>query len=406
MGVQRRALITGCGALSAFGAGVDVFWDGLVSGRSALGPIRSFDATGYAHPAAGEVKDFYPERVLTGEAATRLDRTSQFAIAAAYEALGDSSLDLESTDRTRVGVILGTTLGGMIEGENYQRAAHAGTTFPARRLLHLPYYAVSGGLARELGLRGPVIAPSIACASGTHAVGLALELIRRDQADVFIVGGAEALCAFVVSGFDCLRAGARDTARPFDANRSGLLLGEGAAILIVEEMAHAAARGVAGSVEVCGSALAGDATHITAPARDGSGAARAMRSALDDAAIAPTAIDFISAHGTGTVYNDAMEVAAIVSVFGDAAPRIPVNSIKGAIGHTLGAAGAFEAIMAARVITEGIIPPTANCEQIDPACTLDVVRGTARHGRVDTVLSTSSAFAGNNATIVLQRHRA
>lgn len=406
MGVQRHALITGCGALSAFGVGVGAFWDGLLSGRSALAPIESFDASGYTHPAAGEVKGFDPERVLPAQTAKRLDRISQFAVAAAYEALGDSHLDLERADRTRVGVILGTTLGGMIVGEDYERAVHAGAEFPARRLLHFPYYAVSGRLARELGVRGPVIAPSIACASGTHAVGLALELIRSDQADVFIVGGAETLCSFVVSGFDCLRAGARDTARPFDAARSGLLLGEGAAILILEEASHAAARGAAGSVAICGSGLSGDATHITAPARDGAGAARAMCAALDDAGVLPAAIDLISAHGTGTVYNDAMEIAAITSVFGEAAPTIPVNSIKGAIGHTLGAAGAFEAIMSVRVIAEGIIPPTANCEQLDPACTLDVVRGTARHRTVDTVLSSSSAFAGNNAAIVLQRHRA
>jgi 3-oxoacyl-[acyl-carrier-protein] synthase II len=403
VGQRRRALITGCGALSAFGVGVDAFWKGLVSGRSALRPIEGFDAAQCAHPAAGEVRDFGSPALPEAGAAERLDRTARYASAAAHQALDDASLDLDTVDRTRVGVILGTSLGGMAIGEAYLHAQDGRRDFLARSLLHHPYHATAGRLARELGVRGPVISPSIACASGTHAVGLALELIRRDQADVFIVGGVEALCPFVVIGFDCLRASASEAVRPFDAQRDGLLLGEGAAILVVEEARHAEARGRAGAVEICGTALAGDATHITAPARDGAGAALAMRDALDDAGIAPSGIDFVSAHGTGTVYNDAMEVAAITSVFGEAAPKIPVNSIKGAIGHTLAAAGAFEAIMSARVITEGVIPPTANCVELDAGCLLDVVRGSARSRRVDTVLSTSSAFAGNNAAIVLRR---
>ena len=247
--------------------------------------------------------------------------------------------------------------------------------FAPRRLFDFPYYATATGLARELGVRGPVVSPSIACASGTQVVGLALELIRGGQADVCVVGGVETLCAFVVNGFNCLRATTPDTVRPFDARRSGLLLGEGAAMLVVEERDHARARGARTDVEVVGTGLAGDATHMTAPARDGAGAARAMRMALADAGIAPTDVDFISAHGTGTVYNDAMEMAAITSVFGEAAARIPVNSIKGAIGHTLGAAGSFEAIMCAQILRTGLIPATANCEQLDPACPLDVVIG-------------------------------
>jgi 3-oxoacyl-[acyl-carrier-protein] synthase II len=218
-----------------------------------------------------------------------------------------------------------------------------------------------------------------------------------------VVGGVETLCAFVVNGFNCLRATTADTVRPFDARRSGLLLGEGAAMLLVEEREHARARGARTDVEVVGTGLAGDATHMTAPARDGAGAARAMRMALADAGIAPTDVDFISAHGTGTVYNDAMEMAAITSVFGEAAARIPVNSIKGAIGHTLGAAGSFEAIMCAQILRSGLIPATVGCEQLDPACHLDIVVGPPRRREVRTVLSTSSAFAGNNASIVLQR---
>jgi 3-oxoacyl-(acyl-carrier-protein) synthase len=398
----RKAVITGCGALSPLGRGVSAFWDGLLAGRTGLAPIRGFDTAGCANAVAGEVKDFSAEELLSPDEARRLDRLSQFALVAAREALGESGLDIARMDRTRVGVILATTLGGIQIGEQYQRQQRDGGYFAARQLLQLPYYAVGARLARELGVRGPVVSPSIACASGTHAVGLALDFIRRGHGDVFIAGGAETLSAFVLNGFNCLRATTADTVRPFDARRSGLLLGEGAAVLVVEDAAHAQARGASVLVEVAGAGLAGDAAHITAPARDGAGAARAMRTALAEALVAPSEVDFISAHGTGTPYNDAMEVAAITTVFGDFASRIPVNSIKGAIGHTLGAAGGFETIMSVRVVLEGVIPPTVNCDEIDPACSLDIVRDVPRRLRIRTVLSTASAFAGNNAALVLR----
>ncbi len=380
------------------------FWDGLLEGRCGIRPIRSFDTTQYAPALAGEVPDFAPEQYLSPDECERLDRIGQYALVAAREALSDAQLDLQRTDRSRVGVIVATTLGGMLVGEAYQRHQVRRGQFAFRKLLQQPYYAVAVRLARELNVRGPVISPSIACASGTHAVGLALELIRLGHADAFVVGGAETVCEFVVSGFNCLRATTTDAVRPFDRRRDGLAVGEGAAILVVEAAEPARARGVQPRVEVAGTGLSGDATHMTAPARDGTGAARAMEAALADAHLEAAAIDFVSAHGTGTVYNDAMEVAAINRVFGENAPRIPVNSIKGAIGHTLGAAGAFEAIMSVKVVTEGVIPPTANCEELDPACSLDVVRGAWRRRAVDAVLSTSSAFAGNNAAIVLRRY--
>jgi 3-oxoacyl-[acyl-carrier-protein] synthase II len=400
----RKAVITGCGSLSPLGSGVAAFWEGLLAGRSGLAPIRSFETTGYTHVVAGEIKGFAPEPVLSADEIHRLDRISQYALIAAREALSDAAIDLQHVDRARVGVILATALGGMLVGEAYQRHQHDGHAFDARRLLHFPYYAVATRLARELGVCGPVVSPSIACASGTHAVGLALEFIRRGQADVFIVGGVETICQFVVSGFNCLRATTADTVRPFDARRDGLAVGEGAAILVVEEASHAQGRGARVDIEVAGTGLSGDAVHMTAPARDGAGAARAMRAALADAACAPQAVDFISAHGTGTAYNDAMEMAAITAVFAEAgAAAIPVNSIKGAIGHTLGAAGSFEAIMCVQILRQGLIPPTVNCEQLDPGCRLDIVRGALRRCAAQTVLSTSSAFAGNNAAIVLRR---
>ena len=399
----RRAFVTGCGVVSPLGCSTTAFWDGLVSGRSALAPIRSFDTSGLTNMLAGEVADFVPEQHLAAPVDLHGDRIGQYALAAAGAALRDAGLDLARTDRTRIGVIAATTLGSMPIGEAYLRSLHDRAPFPYRQLLHVPYAATATRLARALGVRGPVISPSIACASGTHAVGHALELIQCDQVDVVIAGGAEVLCHFVVAGFNSLRATAPDIVRPFDARRNGLAVGEGAAILVVESEQHARARGAATAIEVAGCGLSGDALHMTAPAVDGAGAARAMRSALRAAQLAPTDVDFISAHGTGTVYNDAMEMAAIGAVFGEAAARIPVNSIKGAIGHTLGAAGSFEAIMCARILRDGVVPPTAGCEQLDPACRLDIVRGGARRQPVRVALSTSSAFAGNNAAIVLRR---
>jgi 3-oxoacyl-[acyl-carrier-protein] synthase II len=396
----RRACITGCGALSPIGNSASEFWEALLAGRTGLEAIRSFDTSGITIARAGEVKGFEPATRLSDTERHRLERIHQFGLFALREAVEDAQLDLRAMQRSRAGVIVATSLGGILAGEEYQRGEAA---FAARRLFDFPYYATATGLARELGVRGPVVSPSIACASGTHVVGLALELIRSGQADVCVAGGVETLCAFVVNGFNCLRATTPDTVRPFDVRRSGLLLGEGAAMLVVEERDHARARGARTDVEVVGTGLAGDATHMTAPARDGAGAARAMRMALADARVAPSGVDCISAHGTGTVYNDAMEMAAIARVFGEATARIPVNSIKGAIGHTLGAAGSFEAIMCAQILRSGFIPATVNCEQLDPACHLDIVIGTPRRQPVRTVLSTSSAFAGNNAAIVLQR---
>jgi len=400
----RRACITGCGAVSPIGNSADTFWNGLLAGRSGLAPIQAFDTHDVTVAVAGEVKDFHPETRLSATECEGLERVHQFSLYAAREAIADARLDLNRLDVTRVGVIVATSLGGMLIGEAYQRQQPGSADFAMRRLFDFPYYATANTLARLLGVRGPTFSPSIACASGTQVVGMALEFVRLGYVDVCIVGGAETLCAFVVNGFNCLRATTAESPRPFDVRRSGLQLGEGAAMLIIEEMEQARRRGAAVDVEVVGTGLAGDATHMTAPARDGAGAARAMRMALRDAGLAPAAVDFISAHGTGTVYNDAMEGAAIASVFGEATPRIPVNSIKGAIGHTLGAAGSFEAIMCAYVLRSGLIPATVNYAQRDPACRLDVVAGAPRRHAVQIAVSTSSAFAGNNAAIVLQRH--
>jgi len=399
---NRSAIVTGCGALSPFGRGVDAFWQGLVEGRSAIGPITAFDTSDIEPDRAAEVPARDRDRwASTGE--EHLERITAYGATAMFEALENARFETTGVgDGHRIGVIMATTLGGMIAAEEYQTARARGETFDSRRLLQVPYYALASRLARLIGARGPVLSPSIACASGTQAVGMAAELIALGHADAFIVGGAETLCRYVVAGFNCLRATARETARPFDGDRDGLALGEGAAVLVVESREHAEQRAAVPLGVVAGTGLAGDATHMTAPDREGAGAARAMLQALDAAGADVAEIDFVSTHGTGTVYNDAMETAALRAVLGERAASTPANSIKGAIGHTLGAAGAFEAIMSLRAMAEGAIPPTAGCERIDPACNLDIVHGAARHTPVRTVLSTSSAFAGNNAALVLR----
>jgi len=401
---RRRAVITGSGAVSPIGVSVPAFWEALLAGRHGCGPIRRFDTSGMTVTWAAEVTDPIPAQRLSAAEAAQLGRGDQYALAAAREALDAASLDLALIDPTRVGVLLGTTLGGMDIGERYlTHRARPHEPFDAGTLLHHPYYATANRLARTLGVRGPVVSPSIACASSTEAVGMALDFIRLGHGDIFVAGGTDALCPFVVNGFNCLRATTAEIVRPFDARRSGLLLGEGAAVVIVEELEHARRRGVPVAVEVAGAGAAGDATHMTAPARDGSGAARAMRMALADAGMTAADVDFVSAHGTGTVFNDAMESVAIAGILGDRARSVPVNSIKGAIGHTLAAAGSFEAILCALILRTGRIPATANCEQLDPSCGLDVVMGSPRVQPVRCALSTSSAFAGNNAAIVLRR---
>jgi 3-oxoacyl-[acyl-carrier-protein] synthase II len=374
-------VITGCGVVSPLGAGVSTFWDRLVAGRTAVGPISGFPAADLSPRAAAEVRAPREDDP---------DRAGAFALRAAAEAMADAGFTAGLPART--GVALGTTLGGMRLFEAWQSEG------VASRLEAIPYFAPAVRVARTLGCRGPVATPQLACASSTHALALATDWVRAGRADVVLAGGTDLLCRFVVSGFNCLRATAPE-ARPFDAERRGLVLGEGAAVVVVESAEHATRRGARVQARLLGVGAAADASHMTAPDREGRGAARAMQAALDDAGLAPAAVDFVSAHGTGTVYNDAMEAIALTRLFG--AKRVPVNSIKGAIGHTLGAAGAFEAVVCIGALAHGVIPPTAGLERVDPACAdVDLVHGAARERRLAVALSTSSGFAGANAALV------
>ncbi len=379
-------VVTGCGVVSPFGAGVGPFWDGLVAGHSAVGPIRRFRADDLLPAMAAEVPCDVPDADRAGAFALR-------AAAAACEAAGFRPRDAAAE---RLGVVLGTTLGGMEIFESWLTAA--GGEEPHLALGRVPYFAPAARVAVAVGARGPVATTQLACASGTQAVAMAADWIRHGRADVVLAGGTDLLCRFVVTGFNCLRATA-DAARPFDRDRRGLVLGEGAAVLVLEDAAHARRRGAAPRARVLGTGAAADAAHMTAPDRDGAGVVRAVRAALAHAGLAASAVDFVSAHGTGTVFNDAMEARALVTLFGERA--VPVNSIKGAIGHALGAAGALEAVLCVETMARGTIPPTAGLETPDPACVgLDLVRHAPRRRDVTVALSTSSGFAGANAAVL------
>ena len=375
-------MITGCGVVSPLGEGVPAFWEGLLSGRSAIRPFANFPAADLTPANGAEVST----------PTTDMDRAGDFALRAATQALTDAGLSGPLPARS--GIALGTTLGGMLLFEAWDAGHLDGPPLRA-----VPYYAPAARLARALGCRGPVATPQLACASGTWAIALAASWVRAGRAEVVLAGGTDLLCRFVVSGFNALKATAPE-ARPFDRDRRGLVLGEGAAIVVVESEAHAARRGARLRARIAGIGAAGDAVHMTAPDREGRGAARAISAALVDAGLAPGDVGFVSAHGTGTPYNDAMEAVAIGGVFG---PRgVPVNSIKGAIGHTLGAAGAFETVLCIRVMESSMVPPTAGLERVDPACAaLDLVHGSARPTSARVSVSTSSGFAGANAALVL-----
>jgi 3-oxoacyl-(acyl-carrier-protein) synthase len=389
--IGRAAVITGCGVVSPLGVGAPAFWEGLVAGRSAVAPIRGFPADDLTPHAAAEVP-----AVVTNDP----DRAGAFALAAAIEAASDAGLSLAVLDAGRTGVALGTTLGGMRIFEAWQADARRGAS-PPPGLEHVPYFAPAVRLARVLGCRGPVATTQLACASATHAIALGVEWVRAGHADVVLAGGTDLLCRFVVAGFNCLRATAEE-ARPFDRDRRGLVLGEGAAVLVIEEEMHARARAARVRARLTGVGAAADAVHMTAPDREGGGAARAMAAALADAGLPADAVGFVSAHGTGTPYNDAMEAVALGQLF--APGQVPINSIKGAIGHTLGAAGAFEAVLCAYVLERGVIPPTAGLTTVDPGCAaLDLVCGEPRRQEVEIALSTSSGFAGTNAALVFAR---
>ncbi len=410
---MTRVVITGMGAITPLGNDVETFWRNVVAGRSGVGPITLFDASAMKTRIAAEVKGFDPEAWFGRKEARRMDRYAQFALAATQQALQDARLDPAHVDRERVGVILGTGIGGigaLVQGVETLMTRGPDRISPFMVPMMLADTA-PGLIAIVYGFRGPNMAVVTACASGTNAIGEAVNLIRRGDADVVIAGGAEAailpvaVAAFNVMGAISTRNEEPERAsRPFDRTRDGFVMGEGAGILILERLEHARARGARIYAEVVGYGTSADAYHITAPLENGEGAALAMRRALADAGLSPRDIDYINAHGTSTPLNDKSETQAIKAVFGEAAYDVPISSTKSMIGHLLGAAGAVEAIVCIRAITDGVIPPTINYEHPDPECDLDYVPNVARRKPVRTAMSNSFGFGGHNACVIFRRY--
>jgi beta-ketoacyl-acyl-carrier-protein synthase II len=410
--VNRRVVVTGMGAVSPLGIGVDALWEGLIQGRSGVGPITSFDASRFSTRIAAEVKDFNPTDFMDRKDARRMDRFAQFAVAGARMALEDASIS-DNVDWERVGVLIGSGIGGIHTFEEQCRNLFEkgpDRVSPFFVPMMIPDIA-SGQVSILIGAKGHNACTVTACASGSHSIGDAFRVIQRGQADIMVTGGTEAAVSpLSMAGFCAARTlSTRNdeperASRPFDKDRDGFVLGEGAGILILEELEHAKARGARIYAELIGYASTGDAYHITAPAPEGDGARRAMLAALKDAGVDPSEVEYINAHGTSTEYNDKFETMAIKGVFQEHAYRIPVSSTKSMTGHLLGAAGGVEAIAVCKTLYEQIIPPTINYETPDPECDLDYVPNKARKQPVRVAISNSFGFGGHNAVLVFRRY--
>ncbi|MGI9145167.1 MAG: beta-ketoacyl-ACP synthase II [Chloroflexota bacterium] len=406
----RRVVVTGMGAVTPVGLDVPSTWDALVQGRSGVATVEAFDTSDLNVRIAGEVKGFDPSQYMDRKEARRMDRFLQLGIVAAHEAMRDAALDVRAEDAERVGVIVGSGIGGI--GTIVDAAVVLHTRGPDRVSPFVIPMMLSdmlpGMIAIQTGAKGPNFGVSSACSTAGHALGEGAETIRRGDADVIIAGGSEApITRIGLAAFDSMRAISRRNdephraSRPFDAGRDGFILGEAAGILVLESLEHASQRGARVYAELSGYGATADAYHITAPAENGEGAARAMKLALRRASIQPDAIDYINAHGTSTQHNDRTESKAIRSVFGQQAP--PVSSTKSMTGHMIGASAAVEAIICIKTILEGCLPPTINYECPDPACDLDYVPNIARSAQVNAALSNSFGFGGHNTALVLQR---
>jgi 3-oxoacyl-[acyl-carrier-protein] synthase II len=408
----RRVVITGIGAVTPIGTGVEGLWAGLEARTSAVREITRFDPSPFKSRIAAEIPEFRPQDHLDAKRAKRLDRFSQLAVTSARLALADAALDLAREDRDRVGAMMGSALGGVAFAEAQVapfRAAGPRGLDPALALAVFPG-AASCNIAIEFGVTGPNSTNAMSCASGTIAVGEAFHTIREGRADVMLAGGAEApLAPMTYAAFSVIRAMSTrnhdpaHASRPFDAARDGFVMGEGAAVLVLEERTRALARGAKIYAEIAGYAFTNDAYHMTAPRPDGRQAARAMHLALADAGAAPHDVGYINAHGSSTPLNDATETAAIKQVFGPHAYRLAVSGTKGYYGHALGASGAIEAAICALAMARRWLPPTLNLERPDPACDLDYLPAEGRPAEPEVMVSNSFGFGGINAALVLRR---
>ena len=408
---KRRVVITGIGAVTPLGNDIETSWAGIKEGRSGVGPITRVNADDFPAKVAAEVKDFDIESYIEKKDARKMDRFTHFALAASIMAVKDAELEITPELGLRTGVWIGSGIGGM---ETYEQQFRTFLDRGYRRVspffvpMMIPDMA-AGQVSIHFGAKAMNSCTVTACASGTNSLGDAFKVIERGEADVMISGGAEApITNMSVAGFCAntaltLNTDPKTASRPFDAKRDGFVIGEGAGILILEEYEHAKARGAKMYAEIIGYGSTGDAHHITAPAPEGEGAARAMKQAIDGAGIEPSQIDYINAHGTSTPYNDQFETLAVKSVFGEHANKLAMSSTKSMTGHLLGAAGGIEAIFTALAIQEGIMPPTMNLVNPDPICDLDYVANEARLRDIEYAMSNSLGFGGHNASLVFKK---
>ncbi len=408
---MRRVVVTGLGAITPIGNDVPSTWDAAVAGRSGIDFIRSFDASGFPVRIAAEVKDFDPSTVASPKEVRKLDRNVLLALGAAKEAVGDAGLD-SAYEPGRVGVLFGTAIGGFLgimEQAEVMRERGADRVSP-NFLPNVLVDSASGQLAISLGYRGVNYAPVSACATGSTAVGEGAEIIRRGDADAILAGGAEAcMHPLILAGFCAMRGLAAEdehpprASRPFDATRAGFVMGEGACVLVLEELEAARARGAKVYAEILGHGGSNDAHHMAQPEPEATGVAEMMRAALDRAGVAPEQVGYVNAHGTSTPLGDLAETRAIKQVFGDHAYELAVSSTKSVTGHCFGAAGAVEAMMCVLAIHHGVIPPTMNYEHPDPECDLDYVPNEARRVKVDVALSNAMGLGGHNGCVLVGR---
>ena len=409
---DRRVVITGMGIITSLGESVDPFWDRLINGESGIGPITSFDSSDYEVHFGGECGDFRAEDYIDRREIKRLDRFAQLAIGAACNCHKDSGLDLDQEDPSRVGVIVGSGIGGLLEIEQqHKRLLNKGPSkVSAFTIPKLMANAGGGNISIMFNAQGPCTTVVTACASASHAMGDALTAIQRDEADIIFTGGAEAaVTPLGIAAFAAMKALSlrndepQRASRPFDRDRDGFVMGEGAGMLIVEELEHAKKRGAKIYAELSGVGASGDAGHITQPDENGQGAFDAMKKALRHAKLNPQDVHYINAHGTGTPLGDIAETVAIKRLFGDHAFKLSVSSTKSAIGHLLGASGGVEMVAVVMAIKHNIAPPTINLDNPDPRCDLDYVPNQAKDMKIDVALSNSFGFGGHNACVCVRR---
>ncbi|MDP4169326.1 MAG: beta-ketoacyl-ACP synthase II [Bacillota bacterium] len=408
---KRRVVVTGVGAVTPLGNDIETTWKNIIAGKSGVGPLTRVNADEYPAKVAAELKDFNPEAFIEKKDARKMDRFTHYAIAASLMAVKDAELVINEDNAPRVGVWIGSGIGGM---ETFEQQYEIFLNRGYRRVspffvpMMIPDMA-TGQVSITLGARGFNSCTVTACATGTNSIGDAFKVIQRGDADAMVTGGAEApITKMSVAGFCAntalsTNADPAKASRPFDQNRDGFVMGEGAGIVVLEELEHALARGAKIYAEIVGYGATGDAYHITAPAPGGEGGARAMKMALDDGGLKPEEVDYINAHGTSTEYNDKYETMAIKEVFGEHAYKTAISSTKSMTGHLLGAAGGVEAIFTVLAMKDSILPPTINYETPDPECDLDYVPNTARKKEIHAAISNSLGFGGHNATIAFKK---